>query len=229
MKFFTFHFNWQSLFHLVWFHCIQKLLRSRLLQRALRPFSTLQNIVTKFTKCFKGCYCPSYRIVAEFSKCFKGCYCPLRHIKNLVETITKALTRKIFNLLTFNFFFMHTTQSILYILYSTHYYVIILKHGSLYKFWASETRIPQENQIKLNLIILVTLLVIWYNSFKQQLFKGIIPSQVKFMSQVKFESIQIAFLLCCFYLICVKMTYQGIKNTLFYRKLKTFFTAICKD
>ena len=88
-------------------------------------------IVTKFTKCFKGCYCPSYRIVAGFSKCFKGCYCPLRHIKDLVETITKALTRKIFNLLTFNFFFMHTTQSILYILYSTHYYVIILKHGSL--------------------------------------------------------------------------------------------------
>lgn len=155
MKFFTFHFNWQSLFHLVWFHWIQKFLHSRLLLRALRPFSTLQNIVTKFTKCFKGCYCPSYRIVAEFSKCFKGCYCPLRHIKNLVETITKALTRKIFNLLTFNFFFMHTTQSILYILYSTHYYVIILKHGSLNKFWASETHIPQENQIKLNLIILV--------------------------------------------------------------------------
>ena len=137
MKFFTFHFNWQSLFHLVWFHWIQKFLHSRLLLRALRPFSTLQNIVTKFTKCFKGCYCP------------------LRHIKNLVETITKALTRKIFNLLTFNFFFMHTTQSILYILYSTHYYVIILKHGSLNKFWASETHIPQENQIKLNLIILV--------------------------------------------------------------------------
>ena len=149
MKFFTFHFNWQSLFHLVWFHCIQRFLHSRLLLRALRPFSTLQNIVTKFTKCFKGCYCPSYRIVAEFSKCFKGCYCPLRHIKNLMETITEALTRKIFNSLTFNFFFMHTTQSILYILYSTHYYVIILKHGSLYKFWASETRIPQENQIKL--------------------------------------------------------------------------------
>lgn len=72
-----------------------------------------------------------------------------------METITEALTRKIFNSLTFNFFSMHTTQSILYILYSTHYNVIILKHGSLYKFWASETRIPQENQIKLNLIILV--------------------------------------------------------------------------
>ena len=72
-----------------------------------------------------------------------------------METITEALTRKIFNSLTFNFFSMHTTQSILYILYSTHYYVIILKHGSLYKFWASETCIPQENQIKLNLIILV--------------------------------------------------------------------------
>lgn len=92
------------------------------------------HIVTKFTKCFKGCYCPSYRIVAEFSKCFKGCYCPVGHIKNLVETITEALTRKIFNSLTFNFFSMHTTRSILYILYSTHYYVIILKHGSLYKF-----------------------------------------------------------------------------------------------
>ena len=50
---------------------------------------------------------------------------------------------------------MHTTQSILYIMYSTHYYVIILQHGSLHKFWASETCKSQENQLKLNLIILV--------------------------------------------------------------------------
>ena len=33
---------------------------------------------------------PCYRIVAKFTKRFKGCYCPSRHIKTLVRTTTDA-------------------------------------------------------------------------------------------------------------------------------------------
>ena len=57
----------------------------------------------------------------RLKKRFKSCYCPWKHIWTLLTTTTDALLTKSWTRIYFNVLFMHATQHISCVVYSTYY------------------------------------------------------------------------------------------------------------